>query len=95
MKIVIKVNELTKCFEGNFEPEKLCAFIKQEFGFEPEEYSIFVNPPIEVKEGKTYQSIFDIKGESTTQIVELKIKPDNISNGLPLMLKKILCLEVS
>lgn len=95
MKILIKVNELSKSFEGEFEHEKLGLFIKQEFGFEPEEYSIFVYPPIEVKEGKTYQSLSDIKAESITKIIELKIKPSNISNGLPLILKKILCLEVT
>ncbi len=56
MKILIICNKLTKCYEGDYEPEKLAAFIKQEFDFAPEEYSIFESSPIEVKEGKTYRS---------------------------------------
>lgn len=95
MKILIKVNELIKLYEGDFEPEKLATFIKQEFGFEPEEYSIFESPPIEVKGGKIYQSISDIKADPITKIIELKIKPGNISDKLPLILKKILCQEVT
>lgn len=95
MKILIICNKLTKCYEGDYEPEKLAAFIKQEFDFAPEEYSIFESSPIEVKEGKTYRSISEIKAEPITKIIELKIQPGNISDELPPILKTIFCLEVT